>query len=152
VNAPTTLSEDKLTRSDCGHKEDDQRMVTRSFVEYKSSSFVGHFALAVTIFFAVTAHVLLKFGVLQVQAHPEVLSTYFWILLGLGIYALGTCFWILCLSRLDLSYAYPFSGVTYVLVFIASWFLFGDSMSFQRVGGIVLICIGVVFVSRGGQS
>ena len=25
VNAPTTVTEDKLTRSDCGHKEDDQR-------------------------------------------------------------------------------------------------------------------------------
>lgn len=124
--------------------------MTRSFVE--SSSFVGHFALAVAILFGVTAHVLLKFGVLQVQAHPDILSTYCWILLGLGIYALGTCFWILCLSCLDLSYAYPFSGVTYVLVFIVSCLLFGDSMSLQRVGGIFLISIGVVFASRGGQS
>ena len=126
--------------------------MTRSFIEYKSSSFVGHFALAAALLFGVTAHVLLKFGVLRVQAQPEVLFTYLWIFVGLGIYAVGTCFWILCLSRLDLSYAYPFSGVTYVLVFLASWFFFGDNISLQRVGGIVLICIGVVFVSRGDQS
>ncbi len=109
--------------------------------------FRGHVSLLASIFLGVASHLMLKFGVLQIQAQPGVWITYLWIVLGLVIYASGTCFWMVCLSSLDLSYAYPFTGLSYVLIFVASSLLFGDRVSFERLEGILIICLGIAFIS-----
>jgi drug/metabolite transporter (DMT)-like permease len=104
------------------------------------------------LFFGVSAQLLLKFAMLQVQAHPGEWFPYFSTLCGLVVYAVGTGCWMLCLGYLDLSYAYPFTGLTYVLILGASWFLFGDGMSWQRLAGVLLICLGVTFIpKRSGE-
>ncbi|HEV8725024.1 MAG TPA: hypothetical protein VGW77_30790 [Candidatus Binatia bacterium] len=119
-----------------------------------SRTVLGHSALLASILLGVISHLLLKFGILQIATSPGILGLYLWIVLGLAIYALATGCWMVCLSCFDLSYAYPFTGLSYVLIFIASWLLFGDSISFQRFGGILLICLGLVFISKGehGQT
>jgi drug/metabolite transporter (DMT)-like permease len=81
-----------------------------------------------------------------VQAYPEAWLSYGWVGLGLGVYAVGTGFWMLCLGYLDLSYAYPFNGLTYVFVLGASWFLFNDEVSWLRLAGVVLVCLGVALI------
>jgi len=54
----------------------------------------------------------------------------------------------MALSRVDISFAYPFLSVSYVLVLIASYFWFGESINTARIAGIGLICLGTVFVAR----
>lgn len=111
----------------------------------------GHVSLLASILLGVAAHLILKFGVLQVQAQPGVWITYLWIVLGLVVYASGTGCWMLCLSCLDLSYAYPFTGLSYVLIFVASSLIFGDQVSFERIEGILAICLGITFISSRGR-
>jgi drug/metabolite transporter (DMT)-like permease len=113
---------------------------------------LGHLLLVACLLFGVIAQLLLKFAILQVQIQPEAWLPYVWILSGLGVYALGTGFWVLCLGYLDLSYAYPFTGLTYVLVLGASWFLFEDAVSWQRLGGVLAICAGVALIPAGRQK
>jgi drug/metabolite transporter (DMT)-like permease len=67
---------------------------------------------------------------------------------GLAIYVLGTLFWLVALSRLDLSYAYPFASLNYVLVLLASWFVLGELPSATRLAGVALICLGVCAIAR----
>jgi multidrug transporter EmrE-like cation transporter len=55
---------------------------------------------------------------------------------------------LMALSRVDISYAYPFLSVSYVLVLIASHYLFGEVINPARVTGIALICAGTIFVAR----
>jgi multidrug transporter EmrE-like cation transporter len=55
---------------------------------------------------------------------------------------------LMALSRVDLSYAYPFLSVSYVLVLIAGYFWFGESINAARIAGIGLICVGTFFVAR----
>jgi drug/metabolite transporter (DMT)-like permease len=112
----------------------------------------GHVSLLASILLGVASHLILKFGVLQVQAQPGVLITYLWIVLGLVVYAAGTGCWMLCLSRLDLSYAYPFTGLSYVLIFVASSVIFGDRVSLERLGGILVVCLGITFISSRSRS
>jgi hypothetical protein len=81
---------------------------------------LGHAFPAACLLFGVSAQLLLKFATLQLHRQPDAWSSYFWILCGLAVYALGTGFWVLSLAYLDLSYAYPFTGLTYVLVLGAS--------------------------------
>ncbi len=110
---------------------------------------LGHLFLAACLFFGVSAQLLLKFATLQVQAYPGSWLPYAWVLGGLAIYAVGTAFWMLCLGYLDLSYAYPFNGLTYALVLGASWWLFGDGVSWQRLSGVGLVCLGVALIPTG---
>jgi multidrug transporter EmrE-like cation transporter len=112
---------------------------------------VGHGFLAASVFFGVGAQLLLKYAMLQVHAHPAAWLSYFWILCGLGVYAVGTGFWMLCLGVLDLSYAYPFTGLSFVLILCASWLLFNDAVGIPRVAGVLLICLGVVLIPAGSR-
>ena len=68
---------------------------------------------------------------------------------GLALYGVGTFFWLIALSRVQLSYAYPFLSLSYVLVLLSSWIVFREEMSWWRLGGVVAICLGVYAVAGG---
>lgn len=108
--------------------------------------------LALCLVFSVSAQLLLKFATLQIHGESATWHSHLWILCGLGVYALGTGFWVLCLADLDLSYAYPFTGLTYVLVLGASWLLFDESLTVQRLVGVLAICLGVAMIPAGIQK
>lgn len=110
---------------------------------------LGHYALAASLLFGVSGQILLKFAMDVVRAHPEVWFSYYWLLGGLGVYTVGVGSWMLCLSYLDLSYAYPFTGLNYVMVLAASWLLFGENLSMQRIVGVLVICLGVTLIPSG---
>lgn len=67
---------------------------------------------------------------------------------GLAVYVLGTLFWLVALSRLDLSYAYPFASLNYILVLLASWIFLGEMPSATRLAGVALISLGVCAIAR----
>ena len=71
-----------------------------------------------------------------------------WIVAGLAIYALSILVWMYVLAYNEVSYAYPFLSIGFVLVTMMGWWIFDDSLSLQRILGISLICLGVVMVSR----
>ncbi len=68
---------------------------------------------------------------------------------GLAIYVGGIIFWLVALSRVDLSFAYPFASLSYVLMMIASWIFFKENITLYRVAGSIVIILGVWLVSRG---
>ncbi|MBL4767601.1 MAG: EamA family transporter [Rhodobacteraceae bacterium] len=67
---------------------------------------------------------------------------------GLFIYFLGAIVWLWVLSKTDLSQAYPFVGLGFILTMALSIFLLGETVSTLRVLGTFVIVIGVVMVSR----
>jgi len=68
---------------------------------------------------------------------------------GLLLYVLSAAIWLVVLSAVDLSFAYPFIGVTYVLVLILSKFILKEDINPLRWAGAAIITIGVVVISRG---
>ncbi len=70
------------------------------------------------------------------------------VFLGLAVYAVGTLVWLSALNRVEVSQAYPFVGLGFVLTAIFGHLLFGDHVSFQRVIGIFLVIAGIVVVAR----
>ena len=117
-----------------------------------SREVLGHTFLGASVLFGVGAHLLLKFGMMHVSARPDAWLSYLWVAFGLVVYSVGTGFWILCLGFLDLSYAYPFTGLSYVLVLAASWLLFSDSVGAARIAGVFLICAGVALIPANSRS
>jgi drug/metabolite transporter (DMT)-like permease len=110
------------------------------------------YATALTsVAFGALGQVLLKSGV----GHPgpsglvETLSRAFsaplvWV--GLASYAFSSLLWLVALSRMDLSAAYPLGASGYVVVALASC-LMGESVSAWRWLGVVAIVAGVLVVS-----
>ena len=67
---------------------------------------------------------------------------------GMACYAISLVVWIMGLSRVPVSVAYPMLSVGYVLNAVAAWYLFGESLSAQKLVGIGFIVLGVVLVTR----
>jgi drug/metabolite transporter (DMT)-like permease len=56
--------------------------------------------------------------------------------------------WMLTLGRLDLTYAFPFTGITFLLILLAGALMFGEHVSFGRVAGTLLVVAGLIIVVR----
>jgi drug/metabolite transporter (DMT)-like permease len=71
-----------------------------------------------------------------------------YVIIGLAIYVCGTVFWLAALSRVDLSFAYPFASLSYVVMLAASWLLFQEDISLVRLIGTAVVALGVIIISR----
>ena len=67
---------------------------------------------------------------------------------GLCCYVISVVVWIMALSRVEVSIAYPLLSVGYVVNAIAAWYLFGEAVTPMRLTGIGVIIIGVCLVTR----
>lgn len=67
---------------------------------------------------------------------------------GLFLYATSALVWLVVLSRVDLSLAYPMVGISYVLVLIISSLLLKEHVVTLRWIGALVICFGVYLISR----
>lgn len=76
------------------------------------------------------------------------LATQLPILGGLACYVVSVVVWILGLSRVDVSIAYPLLSLGYVLNAVAAWYLFDESLSPTRLVGIGIIIVGVYVLTR----
>jgi drug/metabolite transporter (DMT)-like permease len=72
------------------------------------------------------------------------------VLAGLAMYALGAIAWIAVLRRMDLSYAYPFLALNFVLIALVGQFVLGETLPWIRWVGIGAICIGIVLIANSG--
>ena len=70
------------------------------------------------------------------------------IIAGLACYVLSVVVWILALSRVEVSVAYPMLSIGYVVNALAAWWLFGENLSGARLAGIGVILVGVWLVAR----
>jgi drug/metabolite transporter (DMT)-like permease len=80
---------------------------------------------------------------LVLAQHPGIIG-------GILCYVVSVLMWIVALSRVDVSMAYPLLSIGYVVNALLAWWLFGESVNAQRWLGIGVIIIGVVLVARSG--
>ena len=70
------------------------------------------------------------------------------ILGGITCYVVSLVVWIMGLSRVPVSVAYPMLSIGYVINAVAAWYLFGESLTALRLTGIGFIVVGVFLVAR----
>jgi len=117
-------------------------------------------AILISVFLAVVGQLLLKMGMLRVGKFSFNISTlvhqYIKILLnpfviaGLFGFFISMLIWLYVLSRMELSFAYPFVALNYVLILFGSYFLLKETITPMKVIGVAVIVIGVYLISRGG--
>jgi multidrug transporter EmrE-like cation transporter len=67
---------------------------------------------------------------------------------GLACYVVSVVIWIMALSRVEVSVAYPMLSLGYVVNAFFAWWLFGEAVTMMRVTGIFVIIIGVWLTAR----
>lgn len=78
---------------------------------------------------------------MQLLAEPRILG-------GAGCYAFSLIFWIMALSRADLSVVYPMVSLGFALNAFLAWWVLGEALSAQRIAGIAVIMVGVALVAK----
>ena len=116
----------------------------------------NYLILAISVLLAVAGQLFMKKGMilfgsfpisqLLIKLIPIFLNPY--VLMGLVCFGLSSIFWLVVLSRLQLSLVYPMVSVAYVLVAFASVILFKEQVSLFRWLGIIVIIVGVFLISR----
>ncbi|MBA7671039.1 putative 4-amino-4-deoxy-L-arabinose-phosphoundecaprenol flippase subunit ArnF [subsurface metagenome] len=116
-------------------------------------------AVLVSVSLAVVGQLLLKIGMLRMGRFSLNISTIVpqytrillnpFIIAGIISFALSMLVWLYVLSRLELSVAYPFVALNYVLILFASHFLLKETITPVRIIGVAVIVIGVYLISRG---
>lgn len=71
------------------------------------------------------------------------------VLSGLFVYFASALVWLIVLSKVEVSLAYPFVSLGLVLTAVMGHVLFGEALSTQRIIGIMLVCVGVAVLARG---
>ncbi|MBU4301675.1 MAG: EamA family transporter [Actinobacteria bacterium] len=75
-----------------------------------------------------------------------------WAVTGIILYAVSAVFWLIVLSRVNLSVAYPLVAAGYVVVVLYSWLVFKESVRWFSWIGLGLIVIGVIIAAQGLKS
>lgn len=78
---------------------------------------------------------------MKVMVNPPILA-------GLSAYVLSVVVWLLVLSRVQVSYAYPMLSIGYVVNAVAAYYLFGEPLTSMRILGIFIIIAGVYLVAQ----
>lgn len=115
-----------------------------------------------TVFTNAAAQIMLKKGVMALDTvsladgNPivKVFEVVFqpFVFLGLLTFVISMASHLYVLSKVELSFAYPFLSLAYVVVAVAAWFLFNENLNALRILGIGLICVGTVLIAQGGHA
>lgn len=109
--------------------------------------------LILAICLGATGQILLKAGLTQLGPHPaptRVVASIFTNLRVFGgfmCYGVSSLFYLVALSRLPLSYAYPLIALSYVFVTFLSWKFLGEHVPGMRLAGLAVIMTGVVVMA-----
>ena len=112
---------------------------------------------------AATAHILLKIGMNEIGEInsdsiktpgiliKQLLSTPA-VLAAIPVYAVSNIGWLIVLSKLNLSVAYPFLASLYIFIPVLSMIFLSESLTLQHWTGIIVIGIGIGVVLSAGLA
>ena len=82
--------------------------------------------------------------------HETIINTIInpFVFAGLTIYVVSAGFFLIILSRVELSFAYPFLSLAYVVVAVCAFFLFKEDLNSFRIAGIGFICLGTILIAQ----
>ena len=114
--------------------------------------------ILISVFLSVVAQILLKHGMsnsnvqtaLSSDAIHAVISifTNISVLGGLAAYVSSAGLWLLVLSKIDVSKAYPFVGIGFIgTMMFAYWFL-NEPLTLTKVVGTLFVLLGVLLISQ----
>jgi multidrug transporter EmrE-like cation transporter len=136
---------------------------TQTTQEEKGSRRMTIGLILVSVTLAAVAQVTLKAGMnhvtdanggqLALNAHSlKQIATQMLVWAGLAIFAVSAVLWLFALSRANLSFAYPFAALGYVIIVVASILFLGEHVQPLTWVGVVLIVTGILVIAQGAPQ
>lgn len=120
---------------------------------------IDHLFILATILFAVYSQLVMRWQVGSAGPIPSGLANQAlfvghllikpWVITGLVATFLSGVSWMLAMTKFEISYAYPFVSLNFVLVLAGGVLLFQESLSATKLAGSVLVILGVIIIGRG---
>tara|TARA_X000000950_G_C13744276_1_gene589828 strand:+ start:122 stop:472 length:351 start_codon:yes stop_codon:yes gene_type:complete len=104
------------------------------------------YTLLLSVIASATAHVMLKIGAASLRQISFVDIFNPWLMVGVFLHGLALFLWIFTLRTVDISKAYPFLALGYVIVAIAGHFFLGERFTVANLAGTLIICFGLFLV------
>lgn len=79
----------------------------------------------------------------------KTIATNFVVISGLGLYFASAAVWLLVLAKVDVSFAYPFVGLGFIITMLLAFFINGEVLSATKVIGTLCIALGVAIIANG---
>ena len=124
---------------------------------------INHFYLLLAIAFGVASQLIIKWKMSEfsfndyttmydkfIFAFGMLLNPY--IMLSLLLTLLAGVTWMIAMTKFDISYAYPFTTLGFVFVFVFSVILFGEPVNWYKIIGLIFIISGLIISTRGISS
>jgi drug/metabolite transporter (DMT)-like permease len=115
-----------------------------------------------TVMTNAAAQLMLKFGMINLgpisfTADTAILRIFQivfnpWVFAGLFTFVISMASHLYVLSKVDISFAYPFLSLAYVAVAVFAWLVFKEDLGGLKIAGIALICLGTVLIAQGGSG
>lgn len=122
------------------------------------SRFADYIYIFLTIGFTVYGQLILKWRIGQLGALPsaafEKFKFLFFILFDPAVFSgfvaafLASLAWMAAMTKFDLSHAYPFMSLNFVVVLLLSAVILGEPLTVQKIFGIGLIVLGTLVAAR----
>ena len=120
---------------------------------------LNHIYILLTVFFAVTSQLIIKWKMSDFSFNDlETMSDKFifafsmlfnpYIMISLVLTLLSGLSWMIAMTKFDISYAYPFTTLGFVIIFVFSIIFFNEPATWQKIVGLILIITGIVITSR----
>lgn len=120
---------------------------------------MGYVFIAGTIVFTVYGQLILRHQIGDVSEVPagtglirfllELVFTRPLIISGLAAAFVASLCWMATLTRFELSFAYPFMALNFVIVVFVAVAAFGETVNASKIIGLLIVCSGLVVVAQG---
>jgi drug/metabolite transporter (DMT)-like permease len=72
-----------------------------------------------------------------------------WVMSGIVATFLAGVSWMLAMTRFEVSYAFPFVSLSFILILFASIYLFNESFTLTKFAGTLIVILGIIIIARG---
>ena len=116
--------------------------------------------IILSIMMSSSAHIFLKKGMMT-HAQNNIKTVGFvdlfwtvgtnpWVVGGMLLHVSALIVWLWALSKVDISFAYPFLALGYVLVSAMAWIWLGENITSMRIFAMIIIIIGIFILAKAG--
>lgn len=120
---------------------------------------MNHLYIVATVVFAILSQLIIRWQMGIVGPLPDglwdkglfMMRTFFrpWIMLAFVLTFLSGVAWMLTLTKFEISYAYPFTSLSFIIMLVLGVLLFGEPFTISKLIGTLLVMGGLIIVTRG---
>lgn len=127
-------------------------------VKGKHVNWMGFVYIGLTILFTVYGQMIIKWQVNLAGEFPPdatekaifIVRLLFnpWVISSFAAAFVASLFWMAAMTQFELSFAYPFMSLSYVVVMVLSFVFMNEAFTWNKLAGTLVIIVGLYIITR----